>query len=101
MVFDGGRAATPITRRFCMAVFALLVTLLVLGLLADSAWGQDLRIEKRDSEDPVEVGELLTYTIKVINTDTAPVTATFTVTDKLPRDVRAIGYTLSEGLMHL
>jgi uncharacterized repeat protein (TIGR01451 family) len=96
VVFDGGRARVSIGRRLGMASFALLVALFVYALLAVSAWAQDLRIEKRDSEDPVEVGELLTYTIKVTNLGPLAVTTPIEVTDRLPADVRAIGYTISD-----
>jgi hypothetical protein len=42
VVFNGGRLAVPGKRRLVMADFALLVTLFVFALLADSAWAQTL-----------------------------------------------------------
>lgn len=73
-----------------------MVVTMAFMLVSAPAWAQELRLDKEDSPDPVQEGELLQFTIQVRNTDDMAVTDGFTVVDKLPEDVRVIGVVTSD-----
>ncbi len=81
------------------AIGAALIALTVLGFTVLSAWAginADLAVEKTDSPDPVDTGELLTYTISVEN---LPVNDAFSVAveDKLSKKLDFVSATASQG----
>jgi uncharacterized repeat protein (TIGR01451 family) len=93
----GGTCAPKASRRLILAVLGLgAVTAFAAGgpALASAAPEGDLAVRVSDSPDPVDVGALLTYTIKVKNL--GPDTATgVTVTDELPAGVKFVSATPS------
>lgn len=75
---------------------AVVLVFAAMMLLASPAWAQNLNIEKRDNPDPVEVGELLTFTLTVDNEGDPTGANEVVVEDRLPEGVRVVGITTSD-----
>jgi len=78
-----------------IALSVLGVTMLTAG--AGAGVGADLAVEKTDSPDPVDTGELLAYTITVENLDVATTAENVSVEDKLPAKLDFVSATPSQG----
>jgi uncharacterized repeat protein (TIGR01451 family) len=76
----------------------LLVTFATMLFLADPAWAQAaITVEKTDDPDPVAEGEILTYTVVVGNTGTAPTTGDVNLTDLLPAGTTFVSADTTDG----
>ena len=73
-----------------------IVVTMAFMFVASPAWAQDLSITKRDAPDPVDVGELLRYTLVVQNEGPLAATGGFTVRDEVPKGVEVVGVTTSD-----
>jgi uncharacterized repeat protein (TIGR01451 family) len=81
------------------AVGGALIALTVLGFTVLTAWAgitADLAVVKTDSPDPVDTGELLTYTISVANPSVDDA-LTVRVEDKLSKKLDFVSATPSQG----
>jgi uncharacterized repeat protein (TIGR01451 family) len=81
------------------AIGAALIALTVLGFTVLTAWAginADLAVEKTDSPDPVDTGELLTYTISVENLPGSDALSV-AVEDKLSNKLDFVSATPSQG----
>jgi uncharacterized repeat protein (TIGR01451 family) len=89
------RRSKAVAIGIALIVVALLgVTALTTG--AGAGGTTDLAVEKTDSPDPVETGELLTYTITVEHLS-GPQAGNATIEDTLPNKVNFVSATPSQG----
>jgi uncharacterized repeat protein (TIGR01451 family) len=95
-----GSAAFSLRVR-AIALGIALIAMSVLGVMlltagAGAGGTTDLAVEKTDSPDPVETGELLTYTITVEHLS-GPQAGNATIEDTLPNKVNFVSATPSQG----